>query len=156
MCCHRLYVFGSCGHTLFAPNPIVRCSQASITPDGPYSATCEIVAHPFQSWKLESLCPECNQERSKRISDIEETQKIRFDDWKWKVRYGMPAYGKDYWSRKAEERERLEKEAGKKKRRSARFSWMKLKKDKRVLDMEMAKATTTRSEATMDRRTATL
>ena len=34
----------------------------------------------------------------------------------------MPAHGKDFWGKKAEEREKLEKETGKRTRRSGIFS----------------------------------
>ena len=60
-------------------------------------------------------------------------QKVQYDEWRWKVSYGMPAYGKDYWGRKAEEREKLEKEGGKDGSREGdlrmrkRFSWRKSK-----------------------------
>lgn len=36
-------------------------------------------------------------------------QSVKFDGWQWKVSYGMPSGGKDYWTKKAEEREQEEK-----------------------------------------------
>ena len=50
---------------------------------------------------------------------------IKFEEWQWKVSYGMPAHGKDFWGKKAEERAKLEKETGKRKRKSKKFGWMK-------------------------------
>lgn len=49
---------------------------------------------------------------------------VKFDEWRWKVSYGMPVHGKDFWGRKAEEREEREaslRDEGRKKRK--RFSW---------------------------------
>lgn len=131
MCCHRFYVYSTCGHSFFGPTPIVLCQEASIPPDGSFSTTCELTAHPFQSWKIDSLCPECNNRRVKLLSRIEVSQTIQYDEWRWKVSYGMPAHGKDFWSRKAEERAKLEKETGKRKRKSLRFSWKRSKKSNR-------------------------
>ena len=54
-----------------------------------------------------------------------EQNKVVYEDWRWKVSYGMPEHGKDFWGKKAEERERLEKETGKRTRRSGIFSWRK-------------------------------
>jgi hypothetical protein len=59
-----------------------------------------------------------------------EQNKVVYEDWRWKVSYGMPAHGKDFWGTKAEERERLEKETGKRTRRSGIFSWRKSRKTK--------------------------
>ena len=152
MCCHRFYVFVTCGHSLFAPNPVVQCAEASIEPGDAYSTTCEIMTHPFQSWKIDSLCPECEERRTVMLTHIEERQKIKFDEWRWKVSYGMPAHGKDFWGRKADERARLEKETGKRKRKSLRFSWKRSKKEKKLPERD-APGT---PELQMSRRTATL
>lgn len=152
MCCHRFYVFVTCGHSLFTPIPLVQCAEASIEPDDAYSTTCEIVAHPFQSWKIDSLCPECEEKRTVMLTRIEESQKIKFDEWRWKVSYGMPAHGKDFWGRKADERARLEKETGKRKRKSLRFSWKRSKKEKKLPELPERDY----PELQMNRRTATL
>lgn len=81
---------------------------------------------------------------------IEVDQTIKFDDWRWKVSYGMPAHGKDFWGRKAEERARLEKETGKTKRKSGRFSWKRSRKEKKLQEEELSQ-TPTRPEAEMAR-----
>jgi hypothetical protein len=39
------------------------------------------------------------------MGQIEQAQVVKFDEWRWKVSYGMPTHGKDYWGKKAEERE---------------------------------------------------
>ena len=44
------------------------------------------------------------------MSRIEATQVVKFDEWRWKVSYGMPAHGKDFWGRRADEREKKELE----------------------------------------------
>ncbi|OQO04239.1 hypothetical protein B0A48_10850 [Cryoendolithus antarcticus] len=58
-------------------------------------------------------------------------QTVKYDEWKWNVSYGMPSHGKDYWGRKADEREEeakslREKERGEENsrvgRKSGRFS----------------------------------
>jgi len=42
------------------------------------------------------------------MGHFEEAQVVKFDEWRWKVSYGMPTHGKDYWGRKADEREEEE------------------------------------------------
>lgn len=131
MCCHRFYIYSTCGHSLFSPQAIVQCQQASIPPDSSYSATCKLTAHPFQSWKIDSPCPDCLHLRETLLDQIKASQTIHYDDWRWKVSYGLPAHGKDFWGRKAEERERLERETGKTKRKSLPFRWKRTRKSKR-------------------------
>lgn len=110
MCCHRLYVYTTCGHSTLSSKPLIECRHASIEPDGHHSTSCEIIAHPYQSWKIETLCPPCQSQRDALMSRIETTQVVKFDEWRWKVSYGMPAHGKDFWGRRADEREKREKE----------------------------------------------
>ena len=124
MCCHKMYIYGTCGHSVFSEKPLVLCRLASIPPDGSFSTRCEILAHPFQSWNIDSLCPECDARRTRLLSRIEIMQVIKYDEWQWKVSYGMPAHGKDFWGKKADERVRLEQETGKRTKRSLRFNWM--------------------------------
>jgi hypothetical protein len=57
-----------------------------------------------------------------------EQNKVVYEDWRWKVSYGMPKHGKDFWGRKAEERERLERETGKRTKRSMILSWRRSRK----------------------------
>ena len=52
------------------------------------------------------------------MSRIEAVQAIKFDEGKWRVSYGMPAHGKDFWSRRADEREQREREVKEVARRS--------------------------------------
>ena len=59
---------------------------------------------------------------------------VKYDECKWKVSYGLPAHGKDLWSRKAEERDRLERETGKRTRRRDRFSWRRSKRKSKASD----------------------
>lgn len=106
MCCHKLYIYTVCGHSALSDKPLMECRHASIGPGGTFSSTCDLVAHPYQSWRLEKLCPPCQQRRDALVGRFEEAQVVKFDEWKWKVSYGMPAHGgKDYWSLKADARE---------------------------------------------------
>lgn len=57
------------------------------------------------------------------MNRMEVSQFIKFDEWRWKVSYGMPVHGLDIWSKRAQERENAAKEAAKRERRGARFSW---------------------------------
>ena len=43
------------------------------------------------------------------MSQIVAVRTIRFDEGKWRVSYGMPAHGKDFWGRRADEREQRER-----------------------------------------------
>jgi len=105
MCCHRLVIYTTCGHSFFSPRPITECRNASVPPNGSSSTACELFGHPYRSWRLGRLCPTCQYRRETLLSSVEQTQEVRFDEWKWKVSYGMPAHGKAQWTKKAEERE---------------------------------------------------
>ena len=52
------------------------------------------------------------------MSQIVAVQTIRFDEGKWRVSYGMPTYGKDFWGRRADEREQREKKTEEEARKS--------------------------------------
>lgn len=123
MCIHRLYIHTVCGHSLYAPNPSITCEHASIPPDGSFSTSCDLIAHPYQSWRLNSLCSSCESTRARLMQRIDAEQAIAYDEVKWKVSYGMPTHGLDLWGKRAAEREKPEKETGERKRRSVRFSW---------------------------------
>lgn len=122
MCCHRLFVFSVCGHSTLSERPLQECSLASIPPESRRSIACDPIAHPYRSWKLDRLCPACQARRDSLLGGLEASLTVSFDQWRWKVSYGMPAHGKDYWGRKAEEREREERERrSQEKRASWRF-----------------------------------
>lgn len=137
MCIHRLFIHTVCGHSILSANPIVLCNDASIPPDGTASTSCELIAHPYQSWRLNSLCPSCACTRSRLLQRIDAEQAISYDEAKWKVSYGMPSHGLDLWGKRAAERERLEKETGKRKRRNGRFSWRRVGKKRGVNEGEI-------------------
>lgn len=137
MCCHRLFIYGTCGHSTFSPEPLILCRHASIPPDGSHSTRCELIAHPYQSWRIEQLCPPCQKRRDSMLSRIERTTKVEFDEWKWKVSYALPLHGKDYWTTKmeklAEEEQKKSQEHLGRKKSLKRFSWKrKSTKSKRV------------------------
>lgn len=123
MCCHKLYIYAVCGHSALSEKPLIECRHASIEPGQYFSQNCELIAHPYQSWRIESLCPPCQTQRDALMSHLEAAQVVKFDEWKWKVSYGMPAHGKDFWTRKAEQREEEKRqEEMQSSRRSNRFS----------------------------------
>ncbi|KAK5174358.1 uncharacterized protein LTR77_001438 [Saxophila tyrrhenica] len=125
MCVHRLYIYAVCGHSVLSQKAEVECLNASIPPDGSSSTTCDLVHHPYQSYRIASLCLNCQQTRKRLLKRIEASQAISFDEAKWKVSYGMPTSGLDFWGKKAQERQRLENESLRtaKKAKSVRFSW---------------------------------
>jgi hypothetical protein len=88
--------------------------------------------------RLDSLCAYCQARRDALLHDIEVKQVVKFDEWQWKVSYGMPSNGgKDYWGKKAEEREQEERRKASEivspsRRKSSikRFSWKRHKRAK--------------------------
>ena len=124
MCCHSLYIYLTCGHSTFAPRPLIMCLHASIPPDGSHSTICEIVAHPYRSWRLEQLCPPCQERRQALLDRIDLGQKIEYDEWKWKVSYGVSQEREDCRIAEAEGRSQEEgREMDAVRGRSKRFSW---------------------------------
>jgi hypothetical protein len=113
MCCHRLYIYHTCGHSSFSPAPLILCRHASIPPDLTYSTHCKLIAHPYQSFMFDHLCPTCQHRRDTLMGRIEQNQVVTFDDWRWKVSYELPLHGKDYWTAKMEkmEKEKVEEAA---------------------------------------------
>ena len=101
MCYHRLYIYTACGHSIWASAPLIECNDAAVPPNRMSSTKCEPIAHPYQSWKLESLCLGCQHRREALLGKLEQNQ-VMYEDWRWKVSYGMPAHGKDFWGDKAE------------------------------------------------------
>jgi hypothetical protein len=136
MCVHRLYIYTVCGHTIFSSKPIVMCLNASIPPDGCFSTTCDLISHPFQSWQLNSLCPSCEYTRTRLLARIDAAQAITYNEVKWKVSYGMPSHGLDFWGKRAQEREQMEKETGNRSRKSGRWSWRRRRKSKSSSDAD--------------------
>ena len=64
---------------------------------------CTPKAHPFQTLRVEGNCAGCEREREERLRRVfggevrEESEegngmveKVRFDEWKWKVKYAAP------------------------------------------------------------------
>lgn len=122
MCYHRLFIYTTCGHSIFSRRPLVLCDAASL---GHADSSCRLIAHPFQSWKLNSLCTACADNRTVLLDRIDVSEVIKYDEWRWKVSYGMPKHGKDFWGRKVEEREKLEKETGKRTTKVMWWNWRK-------------------------------
>lgn len=111
MCFHSQHIWMACGHSLLSPQPIARCRQASATNRfGPSTSTCTPTTHPYQTWRIETLCPACEGERDRRLSELAKPPAVQFDEWRWRVSYAMPSTGKDFWGRKADERENTRQE----------------------------------------------
>lgn len=128
MCCHRLYVYTVCGHSTFSQTPLELCRNAGIPPEGDHSTTCELMAHPYKSWKFERLCPPCQSRRDYLMGGFESSQTVTYDEWQWKVSYGLGSDGKDYWAKRMEDKKRKEEEQMHtvkmaKNRKSRRFSF---------------------------------
>ncbi len=133
MCTHRLYIYNTCGHSVFSRTPIIQCLEACIPPDGSFSTTCDLVAHPFQSWRINKLCPACDWTRRELLSQVESSQTITYDQSKWKVSYGKPTHGGlDFWGRRMAEKEKAERDRERQERearkKAARFSWRRKRK----------------------------
>jgi len=94
MCYHRLYIFTTCGHSLFHLQPLQPCRKKSSIP--PYT-TCAPLAHPYQSLKIHRLCLACTRQRDALIAQIESGQEIRFEDWRWRVAYRSPIADEESW-----------------------------------------------------------
>jgi hypothetical protein len=124
MCTHPLFIYTICGHSFFCPHPLTICHHASIPPTSTHSTHCVIVAHPFRSWKLHSLCSNCTSTRQSMLGQIEQRQALKFDERKWRVAYQLPENGgKDYWTRKMEEKREEEERVKRREGGKGRFSW---------------------------------
>lgn len=107
MCYHRLYIFSTCGHSLFLPQPLLLCKSASLsstTNDPPSSSasstTCEPRAHPYQSLRIHRLCARCEQRRSLLLAEVENSgSEVKFEPWRWKVAYQNPSAEGEAWKR---------------------------------------------------------
>jgi hypothetical protein len=50
-------------------------------------------AHPIQTFRIHIACLFCARDRAQRLRDIEEWESgngVRFEDWRWKVKYHSP------------------------------------------------------------------
>ena len=120
MCYHKLYIFTTCGHSIYSSVPLLTCRHASIAPTSLYSIECKMQAHPFQSLKIESLCFTCQRRRSVLLEQLENQQLIRFDDWQWKVSYAVPDVG-------IAEQQEARKRAEKSNKKDKGISWRRSK-----------------------------
>jgi len=104
MCYHALYIFTTCGHSLFTPPPLLPCSLATLpsnsTPSSTTSIpTCHPRAHPYRSKKLDRLCAACHRRRTLYLQQVEEgnAEEVKVPDWKWRVAYRSPAAEAESW-----------------------------------------------------------
>jgi len=61
--------------------------------------------------------------RDSMLGRIERAQKVEYDEWRWKVSYALPLRGKDYWTKKMEDKEKAEREFQSDVKKRKRFSW---------------------------------
>ena len=47
-------------------------------------------AHPFQSFRIYRLCAVCTRRRNALLAKVEEGKEVRFEDWRWRVKYQSP------------------------------------------------------------------
>jgi len=104
MCYHALYIFTTCGHSLFTPPPLLPCSLASLPSDflsslSAFSTTCHPRAHPYRSRKLDRLCVACARRRSMYLHEVEDgnAEAVKVPDWKWRVAYRSSAAEAESW-----------------------------------------------------------
>jgi hypothetical protein len=72
---------------LTAPSPQPSTTH---TPAHDDSSCTKQLLHPFQSFNIHTLCPHCTHTRAKRLSRVEDGNLVRFEGWKWKVKYLSP------------------------------------------------------------------
>jgi hypothetical protein len=66
-------------------------------------------------------------------------QAIEYDEYKWKVSYGLPTHGLDFWGKRAAERERREREREKEgRKRDLRVSLRRRRKSKEGSEVSFA------------------
>jgi hypothetical protein len=110
MCIHKYYIFLNCGHSFFAPGPLLICDKAtfpplppsqhyrlsrrsSISTHAPFSSTCVPQAHPYRTVRVaHGLCLDCEVRRKYLLSQVEQDfiSPVRFDESKWRVKYRSP------------------------------------------------------------------
>ena len=70
------------------PNPDTETTEAS-TPSTPCAS---LSIHPFQTLNIHASCAVCQRKRMALLEQVEAgTAAVRFDDWRWKVKYKASA-----------------------------------------------------------------
>ncbi|OCK85131.1 hypothetical protein K432DRAFT_377971 [Lepidopterella palustris CBS 459.81] len=54
-------------------------------------------SHPFQSFRINRICAVCARRRDVLLAEAEEGKGVKFEDWKWKVKYQSPRSGEGKW-----------------------------------------------------------
>jgi hypothetical protein len=111
MCVHKYYIFLNCGHSFFAPGPLITCPKATFLPlppsqyyhlsrkssvstHAPFSSTCVPKAHPYRTVRINhGLCLNCEVQRKSLLAQAEQDfiSIVRFDESKWRVQYQSPS-----------------------------------------------------------------
>ncbi len=89
MCYHKRYLFTTCGHSLLGPSIIAPCpaSHSPFTPtfEPPQAPRprphCSAQSHPYQTLRIDRLCPCCDAERE-RLLALEEKRRDA-GAWAW-------------------------------------------------------------------------
>jgi hypothetical protein len=128
MCIHKYHIFLNCGHSFFAPGPLLICDKATFLPlppsqhyrlsrkssmktHEPFSSTCVPQAHPFRTVRIDhGLCLECEVRRKYLLAQAEQDfiSPVKIDEKKWRVQYVSPIAWKgkkreDEWQKWGEE-----------------------------------------------------
>jgi hypothetical protein len=92
------------GHDTTPPTPTQPHTEDAKKPQDPIAARhppeadaatkeecADLSTHPFQTVNIHSSCALCLHRRTARLQQLEEeTSTVRFEDWRWKVRYLSP------------------------------------------------------------------
>nr|POF12705.1 hypothetical protein CFP56_09857 [Quercus suber] len=81
MCCHRLFIWETCGHHVTEANPIFRCQIAVNHQDHSSSRTCKPMTHPFKTFRFPTLCPTCAGERTEMMAELKHKQALDVLAW---------------------------------------------------------------------------
>ncbi|KAI9876802.1 MAG: hypothetical protein M1830_005676 [Pleopsidium flavum] len=92
MCYRKKAIFTTCGHSLWGRRVGTLCS-ANTTPSPSQSQPpwqrqpCKNRSHPFQTLRIDTLCPHCSAERARLLEALESEQEERVSGgaWGWKA-----------------------------------------------------------------------
>jgi len=76
-----------------AASPQAAFPPADSKDNGPSSSTSSCTTrllHPFQSFKIHRQCPQCALRRLSRLNTVTTGNEIKYEDWRWKVKYLSP------------------------------------------------------------------
>ncbi|KAF2187823.1 hypothetical protein K469DRAFT_704782 [Zopfia rhizophila CBS 207.26] len=63
-------------------------SAKAKAPDSVHETSCTgPQAHPFQTFKIHRMCAVCTRNRDFLLAQAENRNEVKFEEWRWKVRY---------------------------------------------------------------------